>query len=101
MLVVGGSKNPDFKAKTIKEPELSLFLLDMQRNEVLLRRKLARYRNHAAIALLNKKFLFIAGGEFNGEWTDTVTSLKITEPEKGEIQIDPLPRKLFGPSATV
>lgn len=37
------------------------------------------YRNHCAVALLKKKVLYMAGGEFNGEWSDKVTSIDISD----------------------
>jgi len=80
--IVGGSKNSDFKAKTIKEPDFSLYLVDMEKKEVISRRKMQNYRNHCAVALFKKKVLYIVGGEFNGEWSDIVSSVDISQELK-------------------
>jgi hypothetical protein len=63
---VAGASQPDFISPTQKEPDYSIFVFDMKKLEVISKRKMTTYRNHCAVALYNKRKLYMIGGEFKG-----------------------------------
>lgn len=100
--VVGGSTSTDFSAPTNpKEPAFSLFLVDMRKGEIIYRRKMNNYRQHSACAVYKKKWVYVIGGELNGQWLDDSFKFDLTLPKHDEIRgIAKLPATLFGPAMT-
>ena len=63
MLIIGGTKNTDFKAFGKVAPLHSMYLIDVVKNEIIAKRALKNYKLHSACALFKKKVLYIVGGE--------------------------------------
>ncbi len=62
MFLIGGTMVPDLTKPPKKEPENSIFLVDLMLQKVLLSKKLYSYRAHSG-CVLNSTSIYILGGQ--------------------------------------
>jgi hypothetical protein len=62
LFLIGGTALPDLTKPPKKEPENSIFLIDMELEKVLLKKKMSSYRAHSA-CVLNENYIYIIGGQ--------------------------------------
>jgi hypothetical protein len=82
---------PDLKKPPKKEPQNSIFLVDMILQRVLISKKLKKYRVHSACALDKKKIYILGGQLIGGEWSKVCSTLSINDEDLTEKDLKDLP----------
>ena len=82
-LVMGGTKNkglfdPTDTDRDLHDSQLFIVARTSQNASIIeARLKLNHYWKHAACVVLDKRYLYMLGGEINGQWTKQCTKINV------------------------